>query len=139
METLRSKGPSSRPRWQWPPKRDTEGTPGEVTGSTSALLCICGGPQHEADRALPSFVKKKLHLHKSAPISFLYTKTRDGGLGLPCIYKRVMMFLRGQLRKLRTWSDLWIIALAQTQLIQRLQHRIKKFNDRNWQQEFSQT
>ncbi|KAK2721324.1 hypothetical protein QYM36_003564 [Artemia franciscana] len=91
------------------------------------------------DRALRSFTKKVLHLPKSTATSFLYTKTRDGGLGLPCIFEKVMKFLRGQLRKLQTSSDLWIIALAQTQLVQKMQRRIEKFKDRNWQQEFSRT
>ncbi|KAK2703594.1 hypothetical protein QYM36_017995 [Artemia franciscana] len=91
------------------------------------------------DRALRSFTKKVLQLPKSTATSFLYMKTRDGGLGLPCIFERVMKFLRGQLRNLQTSSDLWIIALAQTQLVQKLQRRIEKFNDRNWQQEFSRT
>ncbi|KAK2705118.1 hypothetical protein QYM36_017230 [Artemia franciscana] len=91
------------------------------------------------DRALCSFTKKVLHLPKSTGTSFLYTKTRDGGLGQPCIFEKVMKFLGGQLRKLQTLSDSWIIALAQTQLVQKLQRRIEKFNDRNWQQEFSQT
>ena len=41
------------------------------------------------DRALRSFTKKVLHLPKSTATSFLYTKTRDGGLGLPCIFEKV--------------------------------------------------
>ncbi|KAK2713338.1 hypothetical protein QYM36_009264 [Artemia franciscana] len=54
------------------------------------------------DRALRSFTKKVLHLPKSTATSFQQTKVRDGGLDLPCIFERVMKFLRGQLRKLQT-------------------------------------
>lgn len=77
-----------------------------------------------ADKALRRMVKEALHLPLQTANALLYSRRRDGGLGLMCLSARIPDILLGRINRLTTLDDPHIRAALGTDYVTNVRSRL---------------